>query len=78
MDSHTHSGPAGRLEVVETGRRRRWSIEEAQAADVRVGGIVLEGGTMSSKDEPLATIFRVLNIETEEARLDVTQQLIED
>jgi transposase len=28
MDSHTHSGPAGRLEVVETGRRRRWSIEE--------------------------------------------------
>jgi transposase len=28
MDSHTHSEHAGRLEVVETGRRRRWTIEE--------------------------------------------------
>jgi transposase len=28
MDSHTHSGPAGRLEIVETGRRRRWTVEE--------------------------------------------------
>jgi len=28
MDSDTHSGPAGRLEVVETGRRRRWTVEE--------------------------------------------------
>jgi transposase len=28
MDGHTHSGAAGRLEVVETGRRRRWTIEE--------------------------------------------------
>jgi transposase len=25
MDSYTHSSRAGRLEVVETGRRRRWS-----------------------------------------------------
>src|SRR6476659_2074247 len=28
MDSHTHSGQVERLEVVETGRRRRWSEEE--------------------------------------------------
>ena len=28
MDSHTHSSQPGRLEVVETGRRRRWSEEE--------------------------------------------------
>ena len=28
MDSHTHSSQIGRLEVVETGRRRRWSEEE--------------------------------------------------
>jgi transposase len=28
MDSHTHSSQTGRLEVVETGRRRRWSEEE--------------------------------------------------
>ena len=28
MDSHTHGEQAGRLEVVETGRRRRWTIEE--------------------------------------------------
>ena len=28
MDSHTHSSQSGRLEVVETGRRRRWSEEE--------------------------------------------------
>ena len=27
MDSHTHSG-FGRLEIVETGRRRRWSEDE--------------------------------------------------
>ena len=27
MDSHTHSA-FGRLEVVETGRRRRWSEDE--------------------------------------------------
>ena len=28
MDSHTRSGQLGRLEVVETGRRRRWSEDE--------------------------------------------------
>jgi transposase len=28
MDSHTHSAQIGRLEVVETGRRRRWSEDE--------------------------------------------------
>jgi transposase len=28
MDSHTHSPQIGRLEVVETGRRRRWSEDE--------------------------------------------------
>jgi len=28
MDRHTHSGQVERLEVVETGRRRRWSEEE--------------------------------------------------
>jgi transposase len=28
MDSHTHSAQVERLEVVETGRRRRWSEEE--------------------------------------------------
>ena len=28
MDSHTHSGRVERLEVVETGRRRRWSEDE--------------------------------------------------
>jgi transposase len=28
MDSHTHSARVERLEVVETGRRRRWSEEE--------------------------------------------------
>ena len=28
MDSHTQSGQVGRLEVVETGRRRRWSEDE--------------------------------------------------
>jgi len=28
MDSHTHSAQADRLEVVETGRRRRWSEDE--------------------------------------------------
>ncbi len=28
MDSHTHSAQFRRLEVVETGRRRRWSEEE--------------------------------------------------
>jgi transposase len=28
MDSHTHSSQTGRLEVVETGRRRRWSEDE--------------------------------------------------
>src|ERR1041385_3301628 len=27
MDSHTHSAQVERLEVVETGRRRRWSAE---------------------------------------------------
>jgi transposase len=28
MDSHTHGAQVERLEVVETGRRRRWSEEE--------------------------------------------------
>jgi transposase len=28
MDSHTHSTQVGRLEVVDTGRRRRWSEDE--------------------------------------------------
>jgi transposase len=28
MDSHTHSAQVGRLHIVETGRRRRWSDEE--------------------------------------------------
>jgi transposase len=28
MGSHTHSGQVGRLEVVDTGRRRRWSEDE--------------------------------------------------
>src|SRR3954451_10049929 len=28
MDSHTQSAQFGRLEVVETGRRRRWSEDE--------------------------------------------------
>ena len=28
MASHTHNAQVGRLEVVETGRRRRWSEEE--------------------------------------------------
>jgi transposase len=28
MDSNTHSAQVGRLEVVDTGRRRRWSDEE--------------------------------------------------
>jgi transposase len=28
MDRHTHSAQAERLEVVETGRRRRWSEDE--------------------------------------------------
>lgn len=28
MDSHTHSARVERLEVVETGRRRRWSEDE--------------------------------------------------
>ena len=28
MDRHTHSAQVGRLEVVETGRRRRWSEDE--------------------------------------------------
>jgi transposase len=28
MDSHTHSAQPDRLEVVETGRRRRWSEDE--------------------------------------------------
>ncbi|HUK08479.1 MAG TPA: transposase [Stellaceae bacterium] len=28
MDIHTHNAQAGRLEVVETGRRRRWSEDE--------------------------------------------------
>jgi transposase len=28
MDRHTHSAQIGRLEVVETGRRRRWSEDE--------------------------------------------------
>lgn len=28
MDSHTRSAQVGRLEVVETGRRRRWSEDE--------------------------------------------------
>jgi transposase len=28
MDSHTHSEQAERIEVVETGRRRRWSEDE--------------------------------------------------
>jgi transposase len=28
MDSHTHSAQVERLEVVETGRRRRWSEDE--------------------------------------------------
>ena len=28
MDMHTHSAQAHRLEVVETGRRRRWSEDE--------------------------------------------------
>ncbi len=28
MDSHTHSAQVGRIEVVDTGRRRRWSEDE--------------------------------------------------
>jgi transposase len=28
MDSHTHSPQIGRLEVVDTGRRRRWTEDE--------------------------------------------------
>src|SRR4051812_26073821 len=28
MDSHTHSARLRRLEIVETGRRRRWSEDE--------------------------------------------------
>jgi len=28
MDSHTHSAQVGRLDVVDTGRRRRWSEDE--------------------------------------------------
>lgn len=28
MDRHTHSGQVSRLDVVDTGRRRRWSADE--------------------------------------------------
>ena len=28
MDGHTHSAQVGRLDVVDTGRRRRWSEDE--------------------------------------------------
>jgi transposase len=28
MDRHTHSGQVSRLDVVDTGRRRRWSVDE--------------------------------------------------
>lgn len=48
MDSHTHSA-FGKLEIVETGRRRRWSDEEKQR-------IVLE--SMSGPRQVSATARR--------------------
>lgn len=48
MDSHTHSG-LGKLEIIETGRRRRWSDEEKQR-------IVLE--SMSGPRQVSATARR--------------------
>jgi hypothetical protein len=35
MDSHTHSAQVGRLEVVDTGRRRRWSDAHARRSITR-------------------------------------------
>jgi transposase len=44
MDSHTHSAQFGRLEVVETGRRRRWSEDEK----LRIVGESLSGPRLVS------------------------------
>ena len=44
MDSHTHGAQFGRLEVVETGRRRRWSEDEK----LRIVGESLSGPRLVS------------------------------
>ena len=44
MDSYTQSGQVSRLEVVETGRRRRWSEEEK----LRIVGESLRGPRLVS------------------------------
>ena len=48
MDRHIHGAQIGRLEVVETGRRRRWSEDEklslpGGATIVRLGAALPQG-----------------------------------
>lgn len=59
MDMHRDSGFAGRLHVVSTGRRRRWSVEEKiRIVEESFAGHRLASATARRHDIPVPLLFR--------------------
>ena len=59
MDMHRDSAFAGRLEVVSTGRRRRWSVEEKQRIVVEsFSGHRQASATARRHDIPVSLLFK--------------------
>ena len=59
MDMHRDSGFAGRLEVVPTGRRRRWSVEEKiRIVEESFAGHRQASATARRHDIPVSLLFK--------------------
>jgi transposase len=59
MDMHRDSGFAGRLEVVSTGRRRRWSAEEKiRIVEESLSGHRQASATARRHDIPVSLLFK--------------------
>jgi transposase len=59
MDMHRDSGFAGRLEVVSTGRRRRWSVEEkVRIVEESYSGHRQASATARRHDIPVPLLFK--------------------
>lgn len=59
MDVHRDSGFAGRLEVVSTGRRRRWSAEEKiRIVEESLSGHRQASATARRHDIPTSLLFK--------------------
>jgi transposase len=59
MDMHRDSGYAGRLEIVETGRRRRWSVaEKIRIVEESLRGHRQASATARRHDIPNSLLFK--------------------